>query len=176
MRCHPWFAAPILTLFVCGCSLPSPPTTARRAQQNPTPVAEETQRSVNKGSKAKTSVPPSGRVGFGLLAKHFDRDGDGVFEEAVRGSTIYFDRNGDQVADLVVRGNPPLREAEWDEDFDGVLDHAVTSDEGTQHGWSDCRRIHDIVPGIFKQDHIVRTEARRLEEPHVAFWQMLLGL
>lgn len=176
MRFHPWFAAQILTMLMCGCSVTSPPPAPNRPQRNLHSSPDETPHAVNTGCPESGSATRSGRIGFGLLATHHDRDGNGVFEEAIRGSTIYFDRNGDKVADLIVTGNPPLREVEWDEDFDGVLDHAVSCDEGAQHGWSDRRRIHDGVPGIFKEDHIIRTEARRLEEPHFAFWQLLLSL
>lgn len=64
-------------------------------------------------------------MGYGLIATHYDRDGDGIFEEARRAKTIYYDRNGDRIVDLVEDGNPPFRRLEWDEDFDGTLDHAI---------------------------------------------------
>lgn len=58
-------------------------------------------------SSQKAQRQKKGRVGYGILATHYDRDGDGIFEEARRALTIYFDRNGDHITDLVVEDTYP---------------------------------------------------------------------
>jgi hypothetical protein len=78
-------------------------------------------------------------VEYDLIATHYDRDGDGVFDEARRAKTIYYDR----IADLVEDGNPPFRRLEWDEDFDGTPDHAIRYLE------ADCR-LSRTKPSVFK--------------------------
>lgn len=121
-------------------------------------------------------VPKRGRVGYGFLATHYDRDGDGVFEEARRGETIYFDRNGDRIADFIEEDTPPFRPLKWDANFDGMLDHAITSDEGTAHQWANQRDIMESAPLIFRQDRIGRLEPCELREPKYRFWESRLGL
>lgn len=142
-----------------------------------TPASSSTrlaeQQSIEDTTPETTKV---GVVGHGLLATHYDRDANGIFEEVRRATTIFYDRNGDRMADLVVEGTPPFRRLEWDQDFDGILDHAVTSKEGEVHRWTNRREISRPAPGVFQQDRIERTTTCDLGEPGFRFWETLLGL
>lgn len=153
---------------LAGCESFDPPTTSNA------PISQRT-RTESAGSSNSAS-PKKGRVGYGTLATHYDRDGDGVFEEARRGKTIYFDRNGDRVADLIEQDTPPFRPFEWDADFDGILDHAITSEEGYVHRWTNRSQISKPSPQIFQQDRIGRSGTCELSEPKYRFWESLLGL
>ena len=151
-----------------GCESFSPASTSSK----PTSQRSRAESPAN----SNTDRPKRGRVGYGILATHYDRDGDGIFEEARRGTTIYFDRNLDRVVDLVEQNTPPFRPLEWDEDFDGVLDHAITSEEGYVHRWSDRRQISKPAPRILQQDRIGRFGTCELSDPKFRFWESLLGL
>jgi len=117
-----------------------------------------------------------GRMGLGQLATHFDRDADGKYEETHRGEVAYFDRNGDGVADLTVQGAEAMQDLEWDADFDGTFDHAVTSAQGGVHRWLNRREISKPASQIMKQDRIRRTMPCDINEPQYRFWEKILEL
>ena len=73
----------------------------------------------------------SGWIGIGFLATFYDRDGDGRYEECVRGNTRYFDRNGDGVEDFRERFDGGTWFERRDENFDGVLDSETTMQQPT---------------------------------------------
>jgi hypothetical protein len=126
------------------------------------------------GQPAAQPKQALGRVGHGLLATHFDRDGDGIFEECQRGDTVSYDRNHDGRADFVVAGSHPFTHLMWDVDFDGMMDRSITSVAGTAHEFRDPRSITTAGSFIFKQDRMQRFSTCELAEPTYQFWESLL--
>ena len=118
----------------------------------------------------------AGRVGYGFLAVQYDRDADGRFEECRRGTTIYFDRDGEGMCDLVVEDTSPSVLVQWDEDFDGFLDHSIVDDEGYVQRWTDFRQISVPAPRIFKDDRIQKLGVCPMTSPKHEFWVRVLRL
>lgn len=65
-----------------------------------------------------------GRVVYGIMFRHIDRDGDGRFEEWQRENWRHLDTNRDGKPDLFFRGTIPDVTTGWDSDLDGVYDTA----------------------------------------------------
>ena len=133
-------------------------------------LSQQAQAAVKKAGKK------SGVVAYGRRATYYDRDADGVFEEAQLETEDYFDRNGDGIADLIQGRGQISTVLRWDEDFDGVLDHTITSVQGYVHQWMFPGTISTPAPNIFKQDRITRTSTCELSEPKFLFWESLLNL
>ena len=128
-------------------------------------------------SKEPKSKPASrGRVAHGVLATYYDRNADGVYEEAQRAKHVYYDRNGDGIVDFVERDGAPIRTLEWDADYDGILDHSIVSEEGYIHRWTNKRSISKSAPRIFREDGIKRRGTCELSAPKYEFWELILGL
>jgi hypothetical protein len=121
---------------------------------------------------------PQPRMGAGRLGIHYDRDGDGYFEELIRGDFAYFDRNQDGVADLEIASiisSDGNRELRWDADGDGMLDQSILSLEETEHVWKDPRKIHRPGSRIFKDDQILKIiPLQAADSPAFQFWETLL--
>ncbi|MCX6878678.1 MAG: hypothetical protein NTW21_33430 [Verrucomicrobia bacterium] len=120
-----------------------------------------------------------GHIGYGVLATFYDQDGDGNFEEASRSDSIIFDRNKDRIADIEIAGadGPEgIRTVEWDADFDGILDHAVTAEEGYVFRLVDARPISRPGSSIFREDGIQRSKTCTLGEPAYRHWERVIGI
>lgn len=115
----------------------------------------------------------AGKLGHGIIADHYDRDGDGRYEECRRqygegrGSILYFDRNGDGIADIQVTSVDQGEFVTWDENFDGVMDWTSFHNIGCFGSrWNEPQRVHERASRVFSEDHIVRVERLPLSEPH----------
>ncbi len=72
---------------------------------------------------AQTSAR-QGKVVYGTMFRHIDRDGDGMFEEWQREDWRHLDTNRDGKPDLFHRGKLPDITTGWDSDGDGIYDTA----------------------------------------------------
>jgi len=70
-----------------------------------------------------------GNLVIGALFRHYDRDGDGKFEEWSRTDVTYFDSSGDGIPDIVKTGDMDWK-LEWDSDLDGFFDRAMHVSNG----------------------------------------------
>ncbi|WP_147263723.1 hypothetical protein [Roseimicrobium gellanilyticum] len=162
--CFSALVASILFTMVVSCSAP-------RRTLTKTPVAALAT------NAPASKVQPSEAVATiaqGTLATRYDRDGDGVFEEARRADTTYFDRNSDGFVDLVQRGGPPQVEYQWDADFDQVLDIAITSHEGAVFEWEKPRPIRIPASRIFLDDRTLQIRKQKAEDVRYKFIEQLL--
>jgi hypothetical protein len=130
-------------------------------------------------SASKAVRGKHGLMKTGALGTHFDRDGDGRFEECRRGDTTYSDRNGDGVADFVVMGRDPESTFQWDSDGNGVLDSEMTLFMGYVPEWSARRVISVAGSRIFLDDNVGTLKAIPISVPRyvstVKFVERALG-
>ena len=112
-----------------------------------------------------------GRIGHGIIADHYDRDGDGKYEECRRRGFTYFDRNGDGIADLQIEESDEWSQIiTWDENFDGIMDWQCVRSTGDPGGWwSLPRRVSHSASRVFLDDriqHIERIPATKIDVPY----------
>lgn len=133
----------------------------------------------NNPTPVRASSPAiDGKVGYvanGMLAVHYDRDGDGKFEECVRDKVSYFDTNGDGQVDLEVWEDPSVIEhtiAKMDTNFDGFFDV-----EGELHCFSSGRgKIHERVSRLFQDDRRGPRTAIEAEPVRYFYWLSFFGI
>lgn len=106
-----------------------------------------------------------GTLVVGALFRHYDRDGDGKFEEWSRTDTVYFDRNGDGIPDMVKTGELGWK-LEWDSDLDGFFDHAREMSHGIAPILSPIVRIPPRrPPAALKRDLAMNRVKIKAEAP-----------
>jgi len=116
-----------------------------------------------------------GTLIIGALFRHYDRDGDGKFEEWSRPDIIYFDRNGDGIPDVVKKPGESLGWAlEWDADLDGLFDHRRTVFEGDRPEYSPIVKITPWrAPAMFSRDAVIRRVKIKADTPR---WRSYIDL
>ena len=137
-------------------------------------ISATSPRNPGRPSRAKVEQR-SGRIAYGLMAVHYDRDGDGIFEECRVGTTIYYDRNGDGICDLMLEDTPPFRLLKWDSNFDGILDKSLLSEEGGMPNGQAPVSISKPAPRMFPEDTLAELMDIPLGIPGHLFWSQVLS-